>query len=839
MISMRLTVIIMLVAFASRARSEGAAGPCAWVRASSSVVPLGSPVTVTCEVSEGCHLFSQRDLHLDWRLENRLIPDGVVATESGRLSRIVIPNFNYTRAFLVCLARGSPSQVVGGLQIRAGYPPTAAQNISCQTNLSFPNTLVCRWDPSLQETYLATRYSLHTEIGDLDQNHSYELPPGVHRYNIPRSDFVFFSEMKIYVKAANELGEAISEPVVLEPISAAKFDPPSIVKILAGSGCLKVNWSMSQQQTWMKNYKLNLEVRLRAADSGQWPEQLIFRRLVRPAKFVSQCSLPSGTEYQAQVRVRYKQGPWSEWSRSQSGVTLESAPTGRLDWWMKVSGDPVNKQLNVNLFWKWSKQFRANGRNVSYVVSMQKAASAKGRVCSTAESYCTFQLPWTAKKKVYLSAVNAAGRSNPTEAQIYLPKAQRLVSVDRRAIMDVSAQAQNDEHLLVQWRSLPYPDLKDIVVEWRPLLKTGLSFTHFEITEPNQTSLIIKDHFDAYKPYRISVYPRFKNGPGVPQSDTTFLKEKAPSMVPKIQIKKTQKSNIDLMWKEIPLEQRNGIIESYKIFYWHKEGPVKVVNADLSERRVVLKELGAQRQYEAFLSVSTRGGSLNGTTIQFNVDANTIDAVTIVMIVTASGVSLSLLIITMVMICFSKEKWLKGHFWPTVPDPANSSMKRWTSESTQATHLDLEWEEPNPVYLSHLSLLDVPVKSTKLEEDLWLSSAEDTSNHGESPCGSPFIPAYSGSNSGSVPYATVVFSSPCNSPIAKMPNVYLRSESTQPLLEAEESFTPKCYQSMEKDVAPCEQCFFGPSVEHIPRDDIVWDNFPFLQALSINEEQGY
>lgn len=120
MISMRLSVIIMLVAFASGARSEGAAGPCAWVRASSLVVPLGSPVTATCEVSEGCHLFSQRDLHLDWQLENRLIPDGVVATESGRLSRIVIPNFNYTRAFLVCLARGSPSQVVGGVQIRAG-----------------------------------------------------------------------------------------------------------------------------------------------------------------------------------------------------------------------------------------------------------------------------------------------------------------------------------------------------------------------------------------------------------------------------------------------------------------------------------------------------------------------------------------------------------------------------------------------------------------------------------------------------------------------------------------------------------------------------------------------
>lgn len=148
-------------------------------------------------------------------------------------------------------------------------------------------------------------------------------------------------------------------------------------------------------------------------------------------------------------------------------------------------------------------------------------------------------------------------------------------------------------------------------------------------------------------------------------------------------------------------------------------------------------------------------------------------------------------------------------------------------------------EEPNPVYLSHLSLLDAPVKSTKLVKELWLSSAEDTSNHEDSPCGSPFLPIYSGSTNGSVPYATVVFSSPCNSPVAKMPNVYLRSESTQPLLEAEETFTPKCYQNMAKDVAQCEQCFFGTGIEcmqSVATTDTVWDDFPFLQSLAINEE---
>lgn len=56
---------------------------------------------------------------------------------------------------------------------------------------------------------------------------------------------------------------------------SAKFDPPSIVKILAGSGCLNVKWTMAQQQTWMKNYRLNLEIRLKLADSDQWPEQLV------------------------------------------------------------------------------------------------------------------------------------------------------------------------------------------------------------------------------------------------------------------------------------------------------------------------------------------------------------------------------------------------------------------------------------------------------------------------------------------------------------------------------------------------------------------------------------
>lgn len=45
-----------------------------------------------------------------------------------------------------------------------------------------------------------------------------------------------------------------------------------------------------------------------------------------------------------------------------------------------------------------------------------------------------------------------------------------------------------------------------------------------------------------------------------------------------------------------------------------------VVNADLHERRVVLKDLDSVHLYKAVLMVSTHGGSLNGSMIQFNAE---------------------------------------------------------------------------------------------------------------------------------------------------------------------------------------------------------------------------
>ncbi|XP_056300982.1 granulocyte colony-stimulating factor receptor isoform X2 [Pseudoliparis swirei] len=832
MISTSMSVIVVLVALVNGARSDDIQ-PCAKIQTSSSVVLLGSPVTATCVIRDDCPLVIGRAVHIAWRLGDRFLPSSAVGNESSRVSEVVIPNFNHTREFLTCCVRTSTYQVVDGVEIRAGYPPEAPQNLSCQTNLTTPNTLTCSWNPGQQETHLHTKYTLHTAIRDSNENHTYELLPGLHRYIIPRFGFVLFSDVEIYVKAVNELGEATSAPIILEPVSSAKLDRPTILKIQAVPkryGCLKLSWSLSQQQVWMSNLKLNLEVRLTTADSSQRRGQPIPVNQIKPSKSVDQCRLLHGTRYLAQIRVRYQQSPWSEWSSSQSGVTLESAPTGRLDSWMRVSGDHTNKQLNVLLFWKPSKQFRANGQNVSYIVSVKKLPGENGKVCSTMGNYCTFQLPGRAKK-VYLSAVNAEGISSPTEVRIYLPKARAVIS-------DVTVIPQDDGSLLVQWRSLLSSSLTGFVVEWSPLLQTGLFFTQFELTSRNHTLLVITGSFEPYKPYGISVYPRFKDGIGLPQTVNAYSRQKAPSMVPKLQIKKIWKSHVELTWDEIPLKQRNGIIQNYQVFYCDTKGPIKIVNADLEERRVVLRDLNIGSLYEAFMMVSTFGGSLNGSTIHFEIDS--FDTVAVVVIVPVSVVGLLLMIIFVAMTSFSNNKRLKGRFWPAVPDPANSSIRRWTSESTQGSHLSLD-EEPNPMYLSHLSFLDLPVKLSKEDDDPWSSSSEDTSDLGESICGSPFTPGYSGSISDSVPYATVIFSGPCSSPSPEDLRVYLRSESTQPLLETEESFSPKCYHNMGSVGMQSEQCFFGPSHDCVPEKGadpgLLCDDFPFLRALSLKQTE--
>ncbi|XP_041759596.2 granulocyte colony-stimulating factor receptor [Coregonus clupeaformis] len=856
----------LLLAFVNGTKDEVHTSPSVEVHTSTPVVALGSPVTASCVIRDDCPLIKGQAVHIVWHLNQRLIPSGpaaanesggnsAAANESGWISTVLysaanqsgwnstvsIPSFTDTRGYLTCCVLHTfPCQIVGAVEIRAGFPPPAPQNLSCLTNLTKPETLSCQWDPG-QDTHLPTQYTLHTEIRDLQESNTYVLPPGAQHYRIPRTGFVLFSEIEIYVKAVNALGQATSTPLLLEPMKSAKFDPPKVLKVQAEPnryGCLRLSWCLSEQQAWVTI--VSLEVRQKTANSKQWSEEPVpVPRLVRQRP-MEVCRLLHGTEYHIQIRVRYHQSPWSEWSNSNTAVTLERAPTGRLDYWMTVSGEQRQKHLSVHLLWKPSKQFRANGKILSYVVSLQRQPTKKLQLCVTLDSHCVFQLHRGARK-VFLSAGNAAGASSPTEVEVFQHRALAAVS-------DVNVLPHDERSLLVQWTSIHSSSVTGYVVEWRPLWKMDPSLILFDHIDRNQSSTLISESIEPYKPYGISVYPRYKEGIGLPQTIEAYSRQKAPSAAPNLRVRETLYSRIELTWEEIPLCQRNGIVQSYQIFYWDEQGNTKVVTAELEKRRVVLEELNPSSSYKAFIMVSTGGGSLNGSEVTLKTEP--MDVLAIIMIVISSGVGLSLLVIISVLACFSTHERLKMCFWPMIPDPANSSIKRWsTSDSMQDIPPVQDMQESSLVYLSHLSLLDLPKKGLEkrggqITDDPWCRCS-DTSDLGESICGSPHAlsPSYLGSHQHSVPYATVVFDSPYSSQPPSQSHAYLRSESTQPLLEdeLEEPSSPKEYQNVPVRGASGEQVSFRECQDDGPGKGelcTLWDDFPLLRALAMNDVQS-
>ncbi|KAL4657560.1 granulocyte colony-stimulating factor receptor [Arapaima gigas] len=795
---------------------------CTQIRVPASTLPLGSSFSAFCHVAAHCTPTWVPDIEVEWRFNQQILTGTILADESGLVSHLVIPSMTETRAYLACCIRvNAVCHIMTGVKISAGYPPSAPQNLSCLTNLTKPYTLRCQWDPGL-ETHLPTAYTFHTKIRySKTESKTYPVPGGMRSYTIPRADFQLLSQIEIFVTAANALGQASSEPLNLVPIENSQFDPPEVTDVRTDPvsyGCLQVEWRLSEHQSWV-TVNLAVEMRWTPLNSQLWTSAI--KRVdglisLEPLKL---CGLLPGMEYLFQIRVQYVPGPWSSWSNTRTGYTLEKAPTGQLMTWLKVSAHSVNSHNTAQLFWKPSNQFRANSRNISYQVFLLQNVDSRRRevVCNTQGDHCTFFLPPDVQK-VYITAYNKAGRSSPTTVHVYRDTAREPVS-------DLHIFPSGDNMLLVQWSDRSAAALTGHTVEWSSLYETD--HISFDVIARNESSFLITSGIEPYTPYRISVYSMYHNGIGLPQTVEGYSKQKAPSAAPLLQVGEVGHTHIKLTWDETPLEQRNGIIQSYTVYFWNEKNETEVVSIKPTERHVVLRNLKPFSKYKALIQLNTGGGSLNGTIVTLKTDPTDVWSIMVIVMMVCIGFLLPSSISA--LICFTKRKRLKMQLWPMVPDPANSSIRNWKETDTLKDHLHFQdIQDPTPLNLSRFSLLNT------LEKELEIMGVQAKEEGGDncnlagtfSSCSPPSSPSGDGPASDSVPYVTVVFSSPYRSQTQVLPPVYLRSESTQPLL-AEEPPSPASYQ---EDHCHTE-CNVGVGGNR--GGSTSWDNFPLLSALKI------
>ncbi|XP_027005581.1 granulocyte colony-stimulating factor receptor [Tachysurus fulvidraco] len=797
---------------------------CAKVNSSSEVVPFGTAVTASCYIKEECQLLIKQDFLIKWKKNKHFMPSSKASQKN--VNEIHISNFTDKEAVLECFICDQDNcNVVGGVKIRTVYPPPTPQNLTCQLNLK-DLTLMCKWDTGIKTSDFPTNYTLYTQSSDIPLKMHVPLPEE-NFIKVPRGSFPLLNEMQVYVVATNAFGQATSNLLVLDPIKTAKLDAPVIQGVGAQSfGCFEYKWSLSCTQKWIQKH-LHIEIKMKPVNEKIYNKEQFTRRYDSKVKV---CGLLHGMSYESQMRVRYhKSSPWSEWSNATVATTPMKAPTGRLVTWLKLPRPEIRNQV-AQLFWKPSLQFRANSMNVSYIVSlMGEFTKKKETACVTVKQYCSFQIH-AKVRKIYLTAMNEAGKSNPTEVSVY-----------RRRGMDpvpsLKILPQTEESLLVQWKSPDTSAISEYVLEWKALCGTNSNHVSFEIMGGNQTSFVVSG-LEPYIPYEISLYPKYGGGIGRPYSTMQYTKEKAPSISPKLEIGKITPTLIEVSWNEIPLHQRNGLITGYRIFYSDEKNNTGVIDAVNTTTHMVLKDLYPFTIYKLFLMTSTNGGSVNGSTT--TVKTVSIDVFEIFLIVIPACVGLVLLSFAL-FACFGKQKWMKKYLWPVIPDPANSNIKKWTAaDSLEFTPPFKEVKDPVLMYLSHVSLLSLPEKELlkgdkNIKSGNWSYNGKSVdAGHDDSSNDSETFD--SEQQSESVPYATVVFAgSYRHQPVP--PPVYLRSESTQPLLGEEEPSSPRSYEKMSSQSDLHDVDHFLTFHKNLHADEekaSLWGDFPMLRSLEIN-----
>ncbi|NWW48193.1 CSF3R factor, partial [Pedionomus torquatus] len=663
--------------------SAGTLG-CASVVVGSPVVPLGSPVTASCTIrSELCRGLERGNVRITWMLDNEPMAGSQRRGAGGtEVSNLTLPQFNRTQAKLWCwLEWNGTKQRVGVAEIRAGYPPAKPFNLSCVLNLS-DYGLTCQWERGA-DSHLPTSVTLKC-AGDSQAHPSCChrsrapvvtgcTPQGDHSHcTVPRRLLQLYRQMEIWVSATNALGTTESEHLYIDPMDVAKLDPPalqSIQSIPFQTDCIALAWEMAQSSAHME---LQCELRYRAAEDPAWA---LVPNIDGQAGTLQHCGFLFGTQYRFQMRCRRSsaRGYWSEWSPGRNYTTHEKAPSGKLDAWWSTRSAGAGGRLEVQLRWKAPQRQEANGRVLGYRVTL--GPRRRGRdpptICNTTHTQCNFSVP-VGTRRVYLSAYNTAGESAATEVILLERKGQPLARL--------WAVPRNKRSLWVHWEA-PRALVAAYILEWqRVSSEPGYCSACWQMERDGAaTASLIQDGIEPFQRYNISLYPIYMDAIGVPVHTAAYSKQKAPSYAPKLHLKSISKTDAELCWDPVPVEMQNGFITSYTIFWANSTAEVSSAAVNPSLGSFVIQELKPSTLYKVHIMASTAAGGTNGTSL--TLVTMVLDEIEIQFLFLTLGLIFVLLIL--LLICFQKNGRVKKQFWPSVPDPANSSLGKWVPVDLQ------------------------------------------------------------------------------------------------------------------------------------------------------------
>ncbi|XP_059741187.1 granulocyte colony-stimulating factor receptor isoform X2 [Bos taurus] len=830
---------------------------CGHILLSAPIVRLGDQVTASCIINRNCsHLGT--DWRVVWKLEPELHPrERRQHLPNGTLqSTITLPHLNHSRVLLsCCLHWGNSLQILDQAELQAGWdlpdpeiepvslmspaladPPTAPYNLSCIMNLT-TNSLICQWEPG-PNTHLSTSFTLKSfKSQDKCQTQKDSIPDcvpevGQSHCSIPRKHLQLYQNMSIWVQARNALGTSASPKLCLAPMDVVKLEPPTLWALEPSPavappqpGCLRLRW-----ETWRPSLYIEQKCELRHQPRlGEAGWDLVSALPARTSQY-ELCGLLPSTAYTLQMRcTRWRlPGHWSEWSPSLELTTAQRAPIVRLDtWWRQRQLDP--ETVTVQLFWKPIALEEDSGQIQGYLVSWRPSdqAGAEPTLCDTTELNCTFQLPSEARE-VVLKAYNTAGTSHPTP----------VVFLESRGppLGRLHTTARDPHSLWVGWEP-PSPQPQGYVIEWglSPPSPNGSPMTWRMEHNGSIAGTLLQENIRPFQLYEITVTPLYQDTKGPSQHIYAYSQEMAPSHGPELHLRHIGKTWAQLEWVPEAPELGKSPLTHYTIFWTNTQDQSFSTVLNASTHSFVLRGLEPSSLYHVQLMAASQVWAANSTSLTL---------MTLTLEESELHILLGLFGLLVLLICLCGAAQFccrprKYSLWPSVPDPARSSLGSWVPTITAEDILQLpSLRDPGMPPITKITVLEEEEKKPGPWESNASSGPGSLSTLVQAYVlqGDPRVPSAQPQpqpgNSDQVLYVQVL-----GSPTGPGPGHYLRCDSTQPLLEGL-SPSPKSYENLWFQTSSPGTP--EPLVPH-PEDDSIFEpllDFPLLQGLRVSGAEG-
>ncbi|XP_066231978.1 granulocyte colony-stimulating factor receptor isoform X1 [Saccopteryx leptura] len=831
-----LTRAVLIILLLSRSL-EG----CGYINLSTPVVHLGDAITASCIISQNCG-YLDSESQIVWRLGEELLPGGRQQRlpDGTQESTITLPHLNDSLALLFCSLPWSKGlQILDVAELRAGYPPTTPSNLSCLMNLT-TESLICQWEPG-PDTRLPTNYTLKSFKGLNDCQVQEEAIPdcipedGQSHCSIPRQHMRLYQAMGIWVQAENVLGTRKSLQLCLDPMDVVKVEP-STLRALDPSpevtppqpGCLLLHW-----EPWKPSLHIEQKCELRYRPQLGEASWALVGPLPSKSFQHELCGLLPFTAYTLQMRcIRWPlSGLWSDWGPSLVLISSKQPPNVTLETWWR------QRQLNsstvdVQLFWKPmppeedSKQIQ--GYLVSWEPSGQAGVVPPTPLCNTTELNCTFNLP-SEVQEVVLVAYNTAGTSQPTP----------VIFSEHRGppVGSLHTMARDPHSLWVNWEP-PSPQPRGYVIEWGlgPPSPSGSHKTWKMEHNGSITGTLLQENIRPFQLYEITVTPLYQDTMGSSQHIYAYSQETGPLNAPELRINQIGNNWACLEWVPQAPELGKSPL-TYTIFWTNPIGQSFSITLNASSHEYVLHNLEPASLYHIHLMAANQAGAANSTVLTLKTIASEEPELHVILIL------LGLLVL---LICFCVTAWLccrpsrKNSLWPSVPDPAHSSLGSWVPTTTAVEEIYRlpSLRDPSMPTITNITVLE--------EEEKKPGPCEANDSSGT--CGLPTLvqayvlqgdqralsiqPQPQSGNSDQVLYGKVLGSS-----TGPGPGYYIRCDSTQPLLGGLTP-SPKSYENLWFQTSPLrtpellvpnheDDCVFGPLLD-----------FPLLQGLQVHGVEG-